>query len=329
MEAKDLMVINGANGESSDILGKFLYYSFPRMILNRKDFLDLVERYGFSSGVREKTSPTDAFRSATTDVKDRIVEERNGETNISRIYFRDNKRVDANIISRELVEETVNENTNAYRKLANVQLDKDTGDVFVTDVDYFTIRDVDGYCDKVKELYNLYLDSVGNRQVETVADKFVSSLNAIKISARGYHFFVPKQYMNYIDELEDFMEELNGMNLYESVNKSVRRDISINSMYVADDEKQREKMAVEFYLDMQKQIQYYQDKIEQLIKMGSQSKAVLTRWVNRVQTLEDKKYDYEVILKQRLDDMDSEFDYLKTLCDEYRLRVNAKNRKAA
>ena len=70
-------------------------------------------------------------------------------------------------------------------------LDKESGNIFVTDVDYFTTRDVDKYCDKVKELYDLYLDSIGNRQLETVADKFVSSLNAIKISARGYHFFVP------------------------------------------------------------------------------------------------------------------------------------------
>ena len=131
-------------------------------------------------------------------------------------------------------------------KLANIQLDKESGNIFVTDVDYFTTRDVDKYCDKVKELYNLYLDSIGNRQLETVADKFVSSLNAIKISARGYHFFVPKQYMGHIDELEDFMEELSNMNLYEPVNKSVRKEISINSMYVADDENNAKKWQLNF-----------------------------------------------------------------------------------
>lgn len=121
------------------------------------------------------------------------------------------------------------------------------------------------------------------------------------------------------------MEDLSGMNLYAPVNKAVRKEISINSMYVADDEKQRKKMATEFYLYMQKQIQDYQDKIEKLIKAGSQSDAILTRWLNRVNTLEDKKYDYEVILKQRLNDMDSEFEYLRTLCDEYKLRVRAKS----
>ena len=35
------------------------------------------------------------------------------------------------------------------------------------------------------------------------------------------------------------------------------------------------KMATEFYLYMQKQIQDYQDKIEKLIKAGSQSNAIL------------------------------------------------------
>lgn len=78
---------------------------------------------------------------------------------------------------------------------------------------------------------------MGNRQIETVADKYISSLNAIKISARGYHFFIPKQYMGYIDDFEDFMEELSGMNLYAPTNKATRKEISINSMYVADDEK--------------------------------------------------------------------------------------------
>lgn len=163
MEAKDLMVVHSTDGQGSEILGKFLYYSFPRLMINREQFRDLVARYGFPASTREKHSAIDAFRCATTDVRDRIVEERNGEPNIARIYFRDNKRVSGNLISRELVEETVNETTNNYRKLANVQLDKDSGDIFVTDVDCFTTRDVDGYCDRVKNLYKLYLDCVGNR----------------------------------------------------------------------------------------------------------------------------------------------------------------------
>ncbi|MGN0107164.1 MAG: DUF6744 family protein, partial [Hominilimicola sp.] len=146
MEAKDFMIINGENGSNSDILGKFLYYSFPRLIINRSQFIDLVGRMGLPSGMREKHSPIDAFRCATTDVKDRIIEEAGGEMNIVRIYFRDNKRTEGNIVSRELVEETVHETTNNYRKLANIQLDKVSGDIFVTDENLFTTRDVYKYC---------------------------------------------------------------------------------------------------------------------------------------------------------------------------------------
>ena len=61
-----------------------------------------------------------------------------------------------------------------------------------------------------------------------------------------------------------------------------------------------------------------------LLMTKSSVKRWLRSWLNRVSTLEDKKYDYEVILKQRLNDMDSEFECLRTLCDEYKLRVRAK-----
>ena len=37
----------------------------------------------------------------------------------------------------------------------------------------------------------------------------------------------------------------------------------------------------------------------------------------------------EVILKQRLNDVDSDFEYLRTLCSEYKLRVNAKQKYMA
>ena len=38
MEANNLMVVNSTDGQSSEILGKFLYYSFPRLLINKKEF---------------------------------------------------------------------------------------------------------------------------------------------------------------------------------------------------------------------------------------------------------------------------------------------------
>ena len=69
-----------------------------------------------------RTSMTDAFRSATGDIYVRIVT----KEGIYKVYCRDNKRIEKKLISRELVKETLGENTNRYRKLANINYDKET-----------------------------------------------------------------------------------------------------------------------------------------------------------------------------------------------------------
>ena len=43
MEANNLMVVNSTDGQSSEILGKFLYYSFPRLLINKKEFKELKD----------------------------------------------------------------------------------------------------------------------------------------------------------------------------------------------------------------------------------------------------------------------------------------------
>ena len=54
MEANNLMVVNSTDGQSSEILGKFLYYSFPRLLINKKEFKELVEKYMVFRQVKEK-----------------------------------------------------------------------------------------------------------------------------------------------------------------------------------------------------------------------------------------------------------------------------------
>jgi len=61
-----------------------------------------------------------------------------------------------------------------------------------------------------------------------------------------------------------------------------------------------------------------------LIKSGSESAAILNRWLLKVEGLEQKKKSYEEILKQNLQGIDEEFGVLRSLCSEYRLRVNSK-----
>ena len=117
------------------------------------------------------------------------------------------------------------------------------------------------------------------------------------------------------------MELVGKENLFSYSDKRDSTYISINSMYVADNEKQRNKMAHEFYIDMAKEIDEYQNRIINLIKGGSKSQWILDRWELKIQSLENKKREYEKILKRNLSDVDDEFSMLRGIYDNFKMSV--------
>ena len=318
---EQFMAIHSEDGTNEDILGKYMYYSLPKLIVKAERIREICDQIGFPIMVNENISVTDAFRSATGEIHDRIEEPYGSEIKVCRIYCRDNKRVDADVLSRELIEETLYESTNSYRKLANITLDKMSGEMVLSDVDFTSDRDILGYFQQAEKLFRLYQDCVGNRSIETMAEKYIFGLHAISISARGHHYFVPKAYMHGITLLEDFMELVGRENLFTYSTGRDAKYISINSMYVADDAKQRGKMSREFYLDMGREIEEYQRRIIKLIQSGNSSQKILDRWELKIQSLESKKREYEDILKQDLSGVDEEFTMLRDMCNQFRLSV--------
>lgn len=65
------------------------------------------------------------------------------------------------------------------------------------------------------------------------------------------------------DIFEDFITLLSGLNKKQT-------PLVINSFYIIDDAKQRDKMTEEFYLAVKKEIAAYQEKCDYLIKSSSQ-----------------------------------------------------------
>lgn len=321
MSVKRLMIVNSETGEQEEILGKYMYYSFPKLIVKAEKVKDICEQIGFPVKVCDTPSITDAFRSATGNIYDKIDLETGGEIKTCKIYCRDNMRVEKDVLSRELVEETLYQHTNTYRKLANISLDKESGTMLISDVDYTSDRDVLGYFDKSKEFFEIYQNCLGNRSIETMAQKYVDSLNAISISARGHHFFVPKANMHKIAMLEDFLELLAKENLFIYSDNRDAKYISMNSMYVVDDDEQRAKMSREFYQDMGREIEEYQKRITRLIQNGNSSQRILDRWELKIQSLENKKREYEKILKKDLSGIDENFTMLRDMCDQFKFAV--------
>lgn len=315
-------VIGAADGDETHVLGKFLYFSLSSILIEKGELSQLCTDLGIPYSGGSRVSVSDAFRSATGDIRARVVARRYGEQQIYQVYCRDNERTPG-VLSRELVKETVNQQTNQYEKLANVSYDKQDC-VFRSDnLAYDPDIDVLGLCRKAEELFELYQRCANRKQIETICTGYLRSLEATKQSGNGHLYFVPRTYMEKVDVLEEFITLLNGQTQNDAT-------LFVNSFYIIDDAKQRDKMAEEFYSAVKKEIAEYQDKADYFIKNGCQSPAVLERWALKIGALEEKKRHYEEVLRRELTGLDDEFSALQFLGQELSARArNIRVQKAA
>ena len=314
--------IGTAQGDKAHMLGKFLYFSLANLLVEKDALARLCEDLNIPYTLSKRLPVSDAFRSATGDIRERVAVAGQGESNIYLAYCRDNKR-ESGILSRELVKETLNRQTNQYEKLANISYDR-KDNVFrcenlVPDADI----DVRACCRRAEELFELYQRCANRKHVETICSNYLRSLDATKLSITGHMYFIPRTYMDGVNVFEDFITLLGGLNRNGA-------PLMVNSFYIIDDEKQRGKMAEEFYAAVRKEISAYQERVDYLIKSGSQSPAVMDRWVLKIQGLEEKKRHYEQVLRRELDGLDEEFGTLKFLAQELQARAqNIRFQKAA
>lgn len=315
-------IVGASNGEHAHMLGKFLYFSLSNILVEKEPLLQLCEQLGIPYAGGKRVSASDAFRSATGDIKDRLVIGRSGAQQIYAVYCRDNERA-PDLLSRELVKETLNQKTNRYEKLANIYFDRSDNRFGYENIGFDADIDAVTYCQRAEELFELYQRCANRRQIETICQAYLRVLEATKVSSTGYLYFVPRQYMEKVDVLESFLEQLSVVNRHET-------PLTFNSFYIIDDAKQRDKMTEEFYLAVKKEIAEYQERADYLIQSNSPSPAIMERWVLKIETLEQKKRHYEEILRRELDGLDDEFASLKFLSQELSLRArNLRFRKAA
>lgn len=317
MEESTLMknMMGAVEGERGNMLGKLLYFSLPSVLVERDKLQKLCDDMGIYFAGGNRLPVADAFRSATGDIRERIVSKQTGERKIYQIYCRDNQRVRSGIMSRELVKETLNQKTNQYEKMANISFDKNSHLFSYENLVYDCEVDAAKYCRRAEELFELYQTCANRRQIETICLNFIRSLEATKLSVNGHIFFIPRHNMERVDIFEDFIAE---------VGKLSKNGVSImaNSIYIVDDAKQREKMTEEFYSAVKKEIAEYQERADYFIQSGCQSPAVMERWAMRIRALEEKKQHYEDVLRRELNGLDDEFETLKLLSQELQIRAN-------
>jgi hypothetical protein len=329
--------------DGEGVLGKLLYYSLSSILIDKDELERICENVGFPYTQSRRSAPADAFRNATGDIYNtKTVKSAYGAERF-KIYCRDNKS-GGDVISRELVKETLDTTANKYKKLANITFSKDYGFSYgdVAYDEHFAARergthiiserggtalnDPYEYCREAERLFELYQTCAGRKQIETLLEAFVDSLQAVKLLAHGKMYFIPREYMPKLDVFEDLIQLLEKHNQHESRN---RAPLDANSMFVVDDAKQREKMAAAFYRSVRREIEEYSERADHLIQTGSQSAAIMERWAVKIQGLETKKREYEDVLRRELGELDEEFRALGFLAEELAIRARGIRRRAA
>ena len=300
--------------DSEGIIGKFFYYSTSGILIPKVKFIEIGQAFGLPKFKPAKESKAGAYRNATTALRERVtVKDADGRAHVYRIYCRDNKKDDVRLIVRELVKETPNAKTNEYKKLANICFDRENEVLFVENEIVDADVDVRKYCSLAQELYDRYCYCYTADQVDSVIDDMLQRMQANDISIKGNLFFIPKQYLSLLNLLEDYIEAISKENLNNSM-------VHSNSMFVVDDERQRQKMTNEFYANYKKDIEFYQDRIQHFIDSGCDSQAVIQRWLQKINALQMKKRTYEEILQRQLDDLNSDYAMLQMQGQELAVR---------
>ena len=205
-------IIGAANGDKTSVLGKFLYFSLANILVEKEALAQLCEDLSIPYSGSKRISVSDAFRSATGDIKDRITVKNPGEHHIYAVYCRDNAHTE-DVYSRELVKETLNQRTNQYEKLANIFYDRRDNRFGYDNLGFDADVDPISYCHRAEELFELYQVCANRRQIETICLSYLRMLEATKVSSTGHLYFIPRQHMDKVDTFETFIEQLSELNL--------------------------------------------------------------------------------------------------------------------
>jgi len=302
--------------DGSGVLGKIVYFSLSNVLIEREELVQICKDLNLPVTMGARCSEIDAFRTATSDIRKRITEQIGGKLYVRKIYCRDNNK-SVNEISRELVCETLEQKTNGYQKLANIYYTKDSGSFDYTIEDHSSGFNVVGYCEEARDLFELYKICVGRDQLENLIDVYLACMECLKMNVHGKVYFIPKKNMHMIDVFEVFIETIDANN-----KRGRSRQLNVNSLFVADNTKQRGKLANEFYHNARQEIENYIKRFETMIASNSSNPALLERWANKAASLQEKKSEYEALLHSELNELDDDYQELCFLTDELRLRVN-------
>lgn len=299
------------------LLGNLLFTNLIDMQIADSDLSAIFQKNSIPEHYVKKISPSDAFRRASSSIKNRIlyIAGSNGNDKV-RVEI-DEVKCDTDSIKRIIGIKKVDEINEdiTYEAVGEIVFNR-TGNTCVatplmasTDVNYQPFRDL---CDEVEDKYSEWSVYHNKDTIRNIINRIITDTHPVNLMPTGLCKFVPS---SSTDLLYHLKEALTDMSLYRA-KTALSGDNIMEIIPVIDTEEQRTLIEKNFTAEITEELfEFTQELKEVLSKKQTLSTRTATAYIEKFNILRNKAKEYESLLGIYVDSIYQQITDSLTLVD--------------
>lgn len=292
------------------LLGNLLFFSLTDMQLTENDLISVIKNNNLSENYVRKISKADAFRRATSSIKNQNVSytDANGNMYEGKINV-DEVVNDGQLIKRIVGVRVLNDKQEEvfYKQIASVTFDRDTDQChFTMDqniLNPYNSNDVNNYTQMMGKTVLTYYNWAVNHNSDTIkntVNRIINSMHPIALMPTGMCKFIPKQYKDTLYGLQGMLSELSKFS-------TENKENTVEIIPIMDTNEQRNLVSTMYEQEIQDSLYDYSQELASIIKNKTKlSQRQANTYIERYKELTAKASDYQTLLNSYTQSIDSQ-----------------------
>lgn len=278
------------------LLGNLLFTTLTDMTIPENDLISIFQKNQIPESYVRKISYSDAYRRASSSIKNRIVYMNNVNGGVDKVRIEvDEVKSDTDGIKRIIGVKKVDEIAEdiKYQPIGEIIFNRSNNFCSATpflapgDADFQTFRDL---CNEVENKYQEWSVFHNKDTVKNIINRIISDTHPVNLMPTGLCKFIPSNSMDLLYHLKD---ALNEMSVYSS-NKS---ENVIEIIPVIDTDEQRNLIEKNFVSEITTELfDFTQELKDVLSKKATLSTRSAASYIEKFNTLKEKAQEYENLL---------------------------------
>ena len=280
------------------LLGSLLFTNLIDMKIPVSDLTGIFKQNNISEKYVKKISEVDAFRRASSSIKNRILFITDANGNPEKVHVEiDEVKCDTDSIKRIIGVKRIDEVNEdiQYQPVGEIIFNRIGGICVATplcapgDTDYLLLRDL---CDEVEDKYSDWSIYHNKDTIRNIINRIITDTHPVNLMPTGLCKFIPQ---GSTDLLYNLKEALKAMSTYRI--NAMSSDNIMEIIPVIDTEEQRELVEKNFTAEITNELfAFTQELKEVLVKKQTLSIRSATSYIDKFNLLKQKAKEYESLL---------------------------------